>query len=246
MVFKRIASFFGGKKAQREQEVYSDYDVSDYINEIVQLVTEGFTHVNKRIDSISGLASNNFSMVKSLSERHDAEISQVLARISDLSEDISSLREELSRFRKELDELKQSLHKTHGKKHESDSGGARDNIVTTPPTDVATLLPHPQHPQHHAITRQGAHSHPTLLTPENLSRALPPALLPVFNELLNAETFISYRELAKRLGKKESTARAYVNDLKKRGIEIEEQTSANGMKLIRLAKHIRQEYMIPE
>ncbi len=86
----------------------------------------------------------------------------------------------------------------------------------------------------------------TVITPRNVNKILPSALMPTFNELLNADRFQSYAELAKILGKQEATARAYVNDLRNRGISIEEETRDNGRKYIRLAKDIRQEYIIPE
>ncbi|NOQ37245.1 hypothetical protein GQ472_00010 [archaeon] len=86
----------------------------------------------------------------------------------------------------------------------------------------------------------------TVITPRNVNKVLPSALMPTFNELLNADRFQSYAELAKVLGKQEATARAYVNDLRNRGISIEEETRDNGRKYIRLAKGIRQEYIIPE
>ena len=86
----------------------------------------------------------------------------------------------------------------------------------------------------------------TVVTPRNVNKILPSALMPTFNELLNADRFLSYAELAKILRKQEATARAYVNDLRNRGISIEEETRDNGRKYIRLAKDIRQEYIIPE
>ena len=86
----------------------------------------------------------------------------------------------------------------------------------------------------------------TVVTPRNVNKILPSALMPTFNELLNVDRFLSYAELAKHLGKQEATARAYVNDLRNRGISIEEETRDNGRKFIRLAKGIRQEYIIPE
>ncbi len=86
----------------------------------------------------------------------------------------------------------------------------------------------------------------TVVTPRNVNKILPSALMPTFNELLNVDRFLSYAELAKVLKKQEATARAYVNDLRNRGISIEEETRDNGRKYIRLAKDIRQEYIIPE
>ncbi len=86
----------------------------------------------------------------------------------------------------------------------------------------------------------------TVITPRNVNKILPSALMPTFNELLNVDRFLSYAELAKVLGKQEATARAYVNDLRNRGISIEEETRDNGRKYVRLAKDIRQEYIIPE
>ncbi len=86
----------------------------------------------------------------------------------------------------------------------------------------------------------------TVVTPRNVNKILPSAIMPTFNELLNVDRFLSYAELAKHIGKREATARAYVNDLRNRGISIEEETRDNGRKFIRLAKDIRQEYIIPE
>ncbi|MBW6451289.1 MAG: hypothetical protein K0B02_00980 [DPANN group archaeon] len=85
----------------------------------------------------------------------------------------------------------------------------------------------------------------TVVTSRNMNKVLVSSLIPVFNELLNAEKFLSYSELSKRLNKKEATARAYVNALKTYGVSIDEQTVSNGRKLVRLAKDVVRKYLIP-
>ncbi len=86
----------------------------------------------------------------------------------------------------------------------------------------------------------------TVVTSRNVNKVLPSAVLPTFNALLNADRFLTYGELADMIGRKEPTARAYVNDLRNRGVSIDEQTRENGRKLVRLSKSIRQEHIIPE
>ena len=86
----------------------------------------------------------------------------------------------------------------------------------------------------------------TVVTEKSIKGKLPSALLPIYNVLLNAEKRISYAELAQRINKKEATARSYVNDLRKYGISIEEESGSNGRKFIRLSKRVRQEHIIPE
>jgi len=128
---------------------------------------------------------------------------------------------------------------------------AKNSIVATNYTNVTTKKPYlatAVATEKQPVTTEKLQEKPivTVLTRTNLDQTLPSSLIPTFNELLNAESFLTYAQLASRIGKKEATARAYVNDMKNRGVSFEEQALANGKKQIRLAKKVRQEFVIPD
>ena len=135
--------------------------------------------------------------------------------------------------------------------------GANSHSVATKSDNVATVLPQSQTlgpevvlPQDRQVETVSVDKPVgvinTVVTEKSIMGKLPAALLPVYNVLLNAEKRISYSQLAERVGKKEATARSYVNDLRKYGVSIEEESGSNGRKFIRLSKRARQEHIIPE
>lgn len=75
---------------------------------------------------------------------------------------------------------------------------------------------------------------------------LPQSVRPALNTLLNAEHFITYAELAQSIGKKEATARSYVNQMRKYGITIDEISGDRGRKELKLANSVKQKYLVPE
>ncbi len=136
-------------------------------------------------------------------------------------------------------------------KDEINSIGVGSDSVATRSDNVATELSHtlvlPQQKSiEHVTIEKPVGVINTVVTEKSIKGKLPAAILPTYNILLNAEVRISYAELAQRIGKKEATARSYVNDLRKYGISIEEESGSNGRKFIRLSKRARQEHMIPE
>ncbi len=137
------------------------------------------------------------------------------------------------------------------------SSGADSHSVATKSDNVATVLPQVQVSSQEGVLPQQIPEERisvekpigvinTVVTEKSIKGKLPAALLPVYSVLLNAEKRISYSELAERVGKKEATARSYVNDLRKYGVSIEEESGSNGRKFIRLSKRVRQEHIIPE
>jgi len=123
--------------------------------------------------------------------------------------------------------------------------GSRSHSVATKSNNVTTKLPQKKEIEKITIEKPVGVIN-TVVTEKTIKGRLPHALLPAYNILLNAEKRISYAELAARIKRKEATARSYVNDLRKYGVSIEEESGPNGRKFIRLSKKARQEHMIPE
>lgn len=242
MVFSRIVSWVAGLFSSKKNEE---------LDRVIELAVEGFTKVNSRIESMfSELAGLKSELQASKTAQH-GEMALVSSRLRSVEanathvEEVKSLRQELASLTQRVSTL-EGIGKPAPEKRVPEPShnivATENNIVTTEKAPVIT----PQAPVATAVATQPVKSARTVITRRNMSRVLPAALIPVFDELLNAEKFLSYAELAKRLGKKEATARAYVNELRTRGVAIDEETGPNGRKLVRLSKHVRREYMIPD
>lgn len=235
MVFSRIgrwlSSIFGSSK-------------DDELDKVIDLTVRGFTRTNSRMDGLSSELEGLKNELQASRNAQDSNITLIASRLKTLEssathvEEVKSLRQELTVLQQHVNVLAVSTEKQSKKRIPKPSHNivaTENNIVTTQTAPVAT-----------AVATVPVKSARTVITRRNMNRVLPAALIPVFDELLNAEKFLSYANLAKRLVKKEATARAYVNELRTRGVAIDEETGPNGRKLVRLSKDVRREYMIPE
>lgn len=110
-----------------------------------------------------------------------------------------------------------------------------NNNVTTAKRAVTTAVATPTSLQ---ISR--------IITKKVINEGIPPSLAAVFNVLMDSEDFLTYRDIARKVGRSENTARSYINQLRKYGIVVEEMIMANGRKQVRLANVTKSKVMFPE
>lgn len=186
-------------------------------------------------DLSSRIASSNSKIQEDVMSKIIPHLNAIETKISDVDSENTKL---VGEIRVLKEQIKMSINSSDNNVTTQDNNVVSqiNNVTTTSESsDVASNI----------VTTAFKPTR-TVITSRNLNKVLPSALIPAFNELLNADKFLSYSELAKLLDKREATARAYVNDLRNRGVAVEEETRENGRKLVRLAKDIRQEYIIPE
>ncbi|MBW6462186.1 MAG: hypothetical protein K0B07_04020 [DPANN group archaeon] len=211
----------------------------------IDAVEQSVGAVNKSSDSeeLHQMYNNLDSRIQSSNLKIQEEVmAKIIPHINAIETKISDVNSKNYQLVDEIRVLKEQIKMSV---RSSDNNViTKDNNIVSPINNVTTTN-ESLDVVSHSVTTAFKPSR-TIITSRNLNKVLPSALIPTFNELLNADKFLSYFELAKLLDKREATARAYVNDLRNRGVAVEEETRENGRKLVRLAKDIRQQYIIPE
>lgn len=220
-------------------------------------------HLNQKLMELQQEVASVIMPVHDVLEEYNQSLSQINKNLNAMGQNMRSLGTRVTNLESER-VTKEDVRKIIGEEMEK----RRYNVVTTKINNVTTAITDSDIEEEDVATDvepvvtastaiDNAHrlnkleQRPikpvkTVITGRNIDKVLPSRLISTFNELLNAEKFLTYVELSHRLGKKEATARAYVNDLRDRGVAVDEQTTHNGRKLVRLARMVRQEYIIPE
>jgi hypothetical protein len=259
MVFMKVINYISGIFSTRKS-IYRYVEKSE-LESIVSTVINGFDTVNLRVDSIDSdltkLKNNDSKIYKRLDELQ-SKYDSLVENYSDVKMDDNSINLVKLEFDNKLRDLekkimikldKSVLLKTNPLVETGAKNNVETNVVAKETNDVATDLSQStivfQQPKEKIVEVKPKVIN-TVFTEKSIKGMVPPSLHAVFNILLNIDTRLSYKQLAFKLDKKEATARSYVNDLRKYGVSIEEESGPNGRKYIRLSKRIRQEHIIPE